>query len=134
MNLTVHENPSCQHDETLELILFTVGQYCFGVESLQVSGSGPLPEDTIPAVESLLFLNASESGNRRQCLTIKGSSQDYSISVAVPLELCKLAVEKIHPLPAAVSARCRLPGLRALAATDAGFILLVDLRSLFFTI
>lgn len=125
--------PSCQHDETLELILFTADQYCFGVESLQVRGSGPLPEDTIPDVESLLSLTASEPGTRRQCLTIKGSSQDYGLSVAVPLELYKLAVERIHPLPAAVSASCRLPGLRGLAMTDAGLILLIDLRSLLTT-
>lgn len=116
-----------QNSVFLELVLFTAGPYRFGVEASRVRGSGELPDYAVPCVESLLSLSGGIGNNRRQCLTIKGNSRNYELSVAVPLELYTLPTESIHPLPAAVTARCKLPGLRGLATTEEGLVLLVDL-------
>jgi hypothetical protein len=123
-------NTGQQQDSTLELVLFKAGQYRFGVESASVRSSGELPGHHIASIESLLALSCSSGYSRRHCLTIKGNSQDYEISVAAPLELCSIPVEIIHPLPAVLSARCKLPGLRALAVCDNGLTLLVELNRL----
>jgi len=115
---------------TLELVLFKAGQHCFGVEASQVRGSQELPDHGISCIESLLSLSGDDTGNRRQCLTVKGDDQDYEISVAAPFELTAVPIEAIHPLPPAITARCKLPGLRGLAVTGAALTLLVDVRSL----
>lgn len=119
-----------QDSVTLELVLFRVNQYRFGVESSQVLGSGGLPDHTVSSFESILCLADDTTNSRRQSITVKGSKQEHKLSVAVPLELCVLPAASIHPLPAVVSARCKLPGLRALATTAEGLILLIDLCSL----
>lgn len=119
-----------QGSDTIELVLFTSGQHRFGVEASRVRGSGILPDYAIPCVESLLSLSGGNTSHRRQCLTVKGSNHDYEISVEAPLELCAFPIETIHPLPAAVTALCKLPGLRALAMAKEGLILLVDLNAL----
>jgi len=113
----------------LALVLFKVGQHCFGVEAASVRGSGGVPGDGVLPVESLLTLPGS-TDDRRQSLTIKGDRQDYAISVAAPVELGTIPAEAVHPLPVAITARCRLPGLRALAVADHSLILLVVLHRL----
>jgi len=119
-----------QDSAFLELVLFKAGQHRFGVEACRIRSSGPLPDYAIPPVEPLLSLAYDTPGAHRQCLTIKGDEQDYELSVAVPFELCKLPAEAIHPLPFAVTARCKLPGLRALAISPAECIPLIDIHSL----
>lgn len=114
----------------LTLVLFKVGQHRFGVEAASVRGSGGIPGDGVLPVESLLALPGGTDDGRRQNLTIKGDRQDYAVSVAAPLELGTIPAEAIHPLPVAITTRCRLPGLRALAVTDHDLILLVNLQGL----
>ena len=119
-----------QPDGTLELVLFKAGPYDFGLEASRVRGSGKPSTPDIPTAESLLALSGEPADSRRKCLTIKGSGQDYELSVSAPFELCAVPIEAIHPLPIALAARCRLPGLRALALTERGLTLLVDLQIL----
>lgn len=115
--------------DSLELVLFRAGGHGFGLESSQVRGSGMPSVPDIPTAEALLELDGNTTGSRRTCLAIKGADQDYELSVAEPFELCTLPAEAIHPLPVALAARCRLPGLRALAVTERGLTLLVDLQA-----
>lgn len=119
-----------QESATLELVLFKAGQHRFGVEASRIRSSGILPDYAIPSIEPLLSLPGGESGRHRLCLTVKGRNQDFELSVEAPLELCALPLETIHPLPAAVTAVCTLPGLRALALIETSLILLVDLNAL----
>ena len=119
-----------QQDGSLELVLFKAGQHCFGLEASRVRGSGEPSAPDIPTAESLLDLAGEITDSRRKCLTIKGDKQDYELSVAAPFELCAIPTEDIHPLPVALAVRCRLPGLRALAVTEHGLTLLVDLHTL----
>ncbi len=116
--------------DALELVLFKAGQHCFGLEASRVRRSGDASTPDIPTAESLLDLAGEVTDDRRKCLTIKGTDQDYELSVAAPFELCAIPIEAIHPLPFALAARCRLPGLRALAVTERGLTLLVDLHTL----
>lgn len=119
-----------QADSTLDLVLFKAGPYSFGLEASKVRGSGEPSAPDIPTAESLLALSGEHADRCRKCLTIKGSGRDYELSVSAPFELCAIPVDAIHPLPIALAARCRLPGLRALALTERGLILLVDLQIL----
>lgn len=115
---------------SLELVLFKAGPHFFGLEASRVRGSGPLPDYEVLSVESLLHLASDGMTSRRQCVTLKGAVQEYELSIEAPLELCRLSADRIHALPCAVTARCKLPGLRGLALTEAGLILLVDLLPL----
>lgn len=116
---------------TLELVLFRAGPHFLGLEASRVSGSGPLLEYDVKSVESVLHLPSDGicMTSRRQCIKIKGASHEYELSVEAPLELCRISVDKIYSLPCAVTARCKLPGLRAFALAENGLILLVDLHS-----
>lgn len=119
-----------QSGATLALVLFKAGQHQFGVEAASVRGSGGTAGDGIPSVESLLSLSGCILQGCRQNLIIKGDHQDYPLSVAAPVELCSIPAAAVHPLPLAITARCRLPGLRALAMPDHTLLLLIDLRGL----
>jgi hypothetical protein len=63
-----------------------------------------------------------------------GKPCDQEILVEGPVELLRLPVSAIHPLPALLAARTRLPGLRALVLPDqangSGLALLLDVEVL----
>jgi len=116
-------------EETLDLVLFGAAGWRFGVEAKAVGGAGSLSPSPLPAVETLLGL--SDSGLQgitdRQCLSVKGAGD---VSVQRPVVLCSLPVGAFHLLPPLVAARCRLPGLRALALLPGGMVMVIDLRVL----
>jgi len=123
-------NSNNQKDDTsLDLVVFKAGEFLFGVETAWIKSSGILPEYTIPEIESLLSLPVNTVKSGRHCLRIKSGSHDYEISVATPLDLHSLPVANIHPLPTAIVARCKLPGLRALALLEDKVILLIEPHS-----
>ena len=114
---------------TLDLVVFKAGQFMFGIESSWIKSSGILPDYVIPEIESLLSLPLAPAKSGRRCLMINSGSDDYEISVAAPVELYKLSVDAIHPLPAVIVARCKLPGLRALAMMDKKILLVIEPHS-----
>jgi hypothetical protein len=82
-----------------------------------------------PALDSVLGLSElNNTRSHRQILTIRLPESDVEFSVAVPVELRKLELAAIHPLPDLVAARTRLRGLCALALEKDGLTLMFDLR------
>ena len=67
------------------------------------------------------------SASRRVLIT-KYAKAECAISVCEPVELCRIQIESIHPLPFLINQRNQLKGLRGLAMTPEGLILLVDLN------
>lgn len=66
-----------------------------------------------------------------QCLQLQLGERSQTLRVDGPVELLRLPVAHIHPLPALLAASTRVCGLRALVLTDApGLLLLVDLAAL----
>ncbi len=121
-----------QHQEgsTLELVLFKAGQFRFGLEASRVRGSGEFSTQNVPTAEALLALSEETADRCRKCLIIRGDEQDYEISVAAPFELRSIPAESVYPLPTALYARCRLPGLRALAILARECIMLITVHTL----
>ena len=136
----MHDKVVADH-ENLDVVLFTAGGWRVGLEARQVRGSRPAPSATAAAdVASLLGLPpVGETSPACQCLALKPLPQqrngDREIQVEGPVDLVSLPASVIHPLPALLAARTRLPGLRALAfpAEPAGvdrLILLFDVTRL----
>jgi len=122
----ISQNTKPPEDSSLDLVVFKAGSFLFGVETSRIRSSCSIPGYVIPEIESLLSISGSTTNSHRQCLVIKGDKQDYEISVATPLDLLTLREDRIHPLPAAIMARCKLPGLRALAMMEGELILLIE--------
>lgn len=81
-----------------------------------------------PAAESLLGLPVA--GGAYQTLLIKSKEdQSWPLAVRPPMSLRPLPAADIHPLPDLLAARCRLPGLRALALVDGQLAPVVDPRA-----
>lgn len=114
----------------LDLVVFRGGQHTFAVEATQIAASAQLsPEQTVPAIETLLSLSANSDNNQRLVIVVKKAQQNRVISVAAPLDLCSIPASAIHPLPALLAARCTLPGLRALTIFKQQLTLLITLDS-----
>ena len=126
---------------TLEVVSFMACGHRCAVEAAQVrtqlpagqSASSPPP---VPA-EQLLGLSGEgtqtpqnpESRSRsRRTLLMKHPAGDYAVTVSEPVELHRLEINAIYPLPALIAARCTLAGLRGLAMEPEGVTLLVDFR------
>lgn len=119
-------------DATVDVVVFRVAGYLFGVEASQVRGSRPAGGDLagVRSAEALLGFPASSRVAARRVLTIKGDPEDWQLAVDAPLELRRLEAAAIHPLPDLVAARADLHQLRALALVEDGLISLVDLRAI----
>ncbi len=114
----------------LALVEFKAGRFDFAIEASGVRGSEALPDYDIPEIETLLSLSEVNNRAARLCLSLESGGQIHKISVAAPIALFSLPAAAIQPLPPALKARCRLPGLRALALTKEKFILLISLQDL----
>ena len=99
------------------------------VIAAQVRGSGITCDEPPVDVESILGLENAMCRQARQILAIHGETRDSEISVTMPVDLCTLPAEMIHPLPQLLKARCGLPGLKAIAMTSSTGIPIVDLRT-----
>ncbi len=120
--------PEIKGNDCLDLVIFRAGNHQVAVIASQVRSSGVSVNDQAVEIESILGLEKPAAVQARQILTIKGDSGDSEISVAMPIDLCSLPAERIHPLPEALKARCRLPGLKAIAMTSSAGIPIIDLE------
>lgn len=112
-------------DEALEVVSFTAGGYRFAVEARQIDHMLDHVPATVMAIEALLGLApVDEAGPRRRLQVDR-----HCIEVGEPVELRTVPVELIHALPALVTARIKLKGIRALALEIDQRTLLVDLRA-----
>ncbi len=107
--------------EMLAVVLFSAGGWRVGIEARQVRSSRPAsesgPSGELAAALGLPAVAGSPLGSplNRQFLTLKRPEQDKEILVDAPVDLLKLPVAAIHPLPPLLAARTHLRGLRALA-------------------
>lgn len=119
---------------TLEVVTFFAGGQRCAMEARQVRALRPLSDEdgrNYLALDSVLGLSElNNTCSHRQILTIRLPESDVEFSVAVPVELSKLELASIHPLPDLVAARTRLRGLCALALETEGLTLMFDLRKL----
>ncbi len=101
---------------TLDVVLFNAGGWRAGFEARLVRSSRPAPLDAdAEAIETRLGLAPSAVTLPRQSLELKQAQGTRELLVGTPVELASLSAASIHPLPPLLAARCKLPGLRALA-------------------
>lgn len=129
----------------LDLVLFHWGPWQFAVPASQVTGLGPDTDPEAPTVGDLLELPAgtshatSDAGpdppalSRIRRLGLRGSGPGLGLRVQEPLRRVWLEAMAIQPLPPLISARLRLPLVRALALANPGdpagaIILILDFR------
>ncbi|MDP2901495.1 MAG: hypothetical protein Q8N96_00070, partial [Methylovulum sp.] len=114
----------------LAVVSFMAGGHRFAVEAAQVRTQLPAgPSDTVLAVEQLLglpFCEETQNRDSRRILLMKHPAGDYAVAVSNPVELLRLEVNAIYPLPSLIVARSTLAGLRGLAMGAAGVTVLVD--------
>lgn len=116
----------------LEIVRFASGPWRVGIEARHVRGArlaapGARALDMAPPPVGALVPAAP-----LQCLSIALPQGLAELTVRGPVELARVPVACIHPLPAVLAARCALPGLRALALGegDAQPTLLCDAQAL----
>jgi hypothetical protein len=123
----------------LDLVLFSAGGWRVGLEARWVSASRPVDAHAEgEVIETLLGLDAAALAlpvGTRQSLELKWPGGSREVLVGAPVELVSLPTSAIHPLPALLTWRTRLRGLRAIAvpechghfgSADATMILLFD--------
>jgi len=111
----------------LDIVLFAAGATPLACEARRVRAAQELTGADLPAVEALLGL--PPTAGSRQTLIVRGADADWPLSVRGPVTLRSLPAADIHPLPELIAARCRLPGLRALAFVDGQLTPIVDPRT-----
>jgi chemotaxis signal transduction protein len=118
----------------LEVVTFFAGGQRCAMEARQVRALRPFSDEdgrNYPALDSVLGLpELNNACSHRQILTIRLPESEVEFSVAVPVELSKLELASIHPLPELIAARTQLRGLCALALETDGLTLMFDLRKL----
>lgn len=116
----------------LDVVSFMAGGCRFAVEASQVRTQLSAENAaTVPTAEQLLGLSAGDAKSRgsRRILVMKRRDGEYAMSVSDPVELLKLRVDAIHPLPPLIAARSSLAGIRGLALGAEGVTMLVDFRT-----
>lgn len=106
----------------LDLVLFSAGGWRVGLEARWVS-SCRLVETQAEGevIETLLGLDAAAPTlptGTRQSLELKWLGGSREVLVSAPVELISLPASAIHPLPALLTWRTRLRGLRAIAVPE----------------
>jgi hypothetical protein len=118
----------------LLIVRFMAGGFPFAVEATQVRGmlADVSNGETVHAAEDLIGLPAEgltkTAAPRRKCLLVGDQSKIVTVSEPVALET--LPAELLFPLPAPVTARLSLVGIKALATCGDKAVLIVDLRAL----
>lgn len=123
--------PSSLESGALEMVFFMAGGHRFAVEAAQVRTQLPAGQvGTTLTVEQLLGLSCEDTQNSasRRILLMKHSAGDYAVEVSNPVELRRLEINTIHPLPSLIAARTSLAGIRGLALGPEGLTVLVDFR------
>lgn len=113
------------------LVSFACPQGRIGLEAQHVRGSRSIgsdePMSAIPRLAELLGLPASGPMRQPTCLLLKTDLGSAEVLVEGPVELVSLPVRQVFPLPRLVAATSCVRGLRALALTDSGAVLLIGL-------
>ncbi|HXP97786.1 MAG TPA: hypothetical protein VN809_13815 [Telmatospirillum sp.] len=121
----------------LDVVSFFAGGFRFAVESRHVHGMlADRDADTV-TVEDLIGLPLERDSTKshpalrhpvsRKCLLIGGARD--CVEVGGPVELETLPADSLYPLPPPVKARMSLGGIKGLAMTSAGILLIVDLAA-----
>lgn len=123
----------------LDLVLFSAGGWRVGMEARWVSSCRLVDTQAEgEMIETLLGLAAAAptlAAGIRQSLELKWPGGSREVLVGAPVELISLPASAIHPLPALLTWRTRLRGLRAIAVpeqhghfggTDTSMVLVFD--------
>ncbi|GAB1392697.1 hypothetical protein MASR1M60_08600 [Rhodocyclaceae bacterium] len=106
---------SAAGDGQIDLVVFRAGAYPIGFEARCVRSSQGTASAGAPLAETVLDLPlAAPAVGLRQCLMLRLPEGERSLLVASPLELIRMPITAIQPLPPLLAARNYLPGLRAL--------------------
>ncbi len=120
----------------LDLVLFRWGPLHLAVPASQVLGLGPNSDPAAPAIGDLLDLPAATPGGavgRIRRLSLRGPYPGAGLRVQEPVIRAHLDANAIHPLPALVAPRLRLPLVRALACprdlAEGAIVIILDLMA-----
>ena len=106
----------------LDLVLFSAGGWRVGLEACWVSACRLVDTQAEgEVIETLLGLDATAPtlpAGTRQSLELKWHGGSREVLVGAPVELVSLPASAIHPLPALLTWRTRLRGLRAIAVPE----------------
>ena len=93
------------------------GEAALPIEALLPAADPGVDPGAAPGTAASTAPGAFDPAQPRHGLWLQPPGQPTAqlLSVQAPLELQALAAAHIHPLPAVLAARCRCPGLRALA-------------------
>lgn len=116
--------------QTVSIVTFPCGGFCFGVESrlvraLHALSPVPLPEGTV-AVECYLGLGEPDATARRYLIEFGHAESATLLCVAAPVEMVSIAHDQLHPIPQAVHARSTLRHAIALALSNESVTVIVS--------
>jgi len=130
MSRTATKMSSTSVPGTLAVVSFMADGHRFAVEAAQVRAqlSAGQSGTALTAEQLLGLLPCEETQNKasRRILLMKHPEGDYAVAVSKPVELQRLEISAVYPLPSLIVARNTLTGLRGLAMGPEGLILLVD--------
>ncbi len=111
----------------LDLVIFRAAGHRVGLEAVQVLALvATAGENHARPIEDILNLPCPPADNPvRTFLVLRDGAARRLVAVAPPVELCRVAVSSVHPVPPLIAARTRLAALRALALDATGVILLL---------
>jgi hypothetical protein len=113
------DTQSADAQDTLDLVLFRCGGLALAVPAAQVLGmTADRAPDTRSIAELLGLPSPPTATGNGPCLRIADRQGPRTLSVEAPVVHCRLAARDLRRLPVAVTARLRLPCVRALARSD----------------
>lgn len=117
--------------DMLAVVRFAAGGWNFAVEAAQIRAmiphAGDVGDHGSVGVESLIGLPPAESG-RRAILAVGPDAR--RVEVSEPVELASLPADSLFALPPLVAGRMTLAGVKGMALTPAGPVLIVDLAAI----
>lgn len=119
--------------DALEVVSFMAGGYRFAVEAAQVASLQSAEiSAAVPTAEQVFGMSGGASSNHggHRILLMKHPAGDYAVRVSAPVELLKLSIDTIHPLPDLIAAHNTLAGICGLVLGAEGMTLLVDFRAM----
>lgn len=122
-----------RHDG-LDVVSCAVAGWRIGFEAWRVQGARSAqvsPTQATATATRLGLPGPTQPPRAPQWLRLHHAGQMHELLVDGPVELLRLPVAAIHPLPALLAASTRVQGLRALGFTPTGeMLLLIDLAIL----
>ena len=121
------EGGEAKHSLHLDVVRFQAEGWDAAIQASQIQAMRPGSDMGAVAIETLLGLRASPRPRTRVLMIRTADGKPRAVKVSEPVQLLSLPATAIFPVPELVRHRCGLKGLKALAFTEFGMLLLIDL-------